>query len=99
MKKNVREINEKEPISIIDEDFYRYPSCEFPRNKIIDSDSLDYEKFNSTYSKRMNKKVRFNKKVSIVNIQSHKKYYHYNSAIEEDLKEDKNKKCVNCNIF
>ena len=103
MEKTTKNINEEEPLSIID-DFYRFPSCEFPRSIVNNSESIDYTRFNSC-TKGKNKRVRFNQNVTIVNIQSHKKlvksqnYQNIHSIIEEDFNEEKDKKCVNCNIF
>ena len=104
MEKNTKEINNEEPISIIDEDYYKYPSCDYPRNKIAYYESNDYTRFNSV-RREGNKRVKFNNNVTIVNIQSHKntiKNQNYlNSIIDEDFNEEKEKKkkCVNCNIF
>ena len=100
MEKYSRRFNDEGPISIID-DSYKFPSCEYPRSLVIDSESIDYSRFNYNFTKR-NKKVKFNKKVTIVNIQSHKKMgknMNYNSIIDEDFNDDKKKKCVNCRIF
>ncbi len=98
-----KEINEEEPVSIM-EDFYRYTSCEYHRNIDNDnSESIDYTRYNNTFPKKINKKVKFNQNVTIINIPSHKKmvkkqsYQNFNPIIDED--EDKDKKCVNCNIF
>ena len=80
MEKTTKNINEEEPLSIID-DFYRFPSCEFPRSIVNNSESIDYTRFNSC-TKGKNKRVRFNQNVTIVNIQSKKsklsKYSFYN---------------------
>ena len=94
MEKYSRRFNDEGPISIID-DSYKFPSCEYPRSLVIDSESIDYSRFNYNFTKR-------NKKVTIVNIQSHKKMgknMNYNSIIDEDFNDDKKKKCVNCRIF
>ena len=104
MEKNTKEINDEEPVSIIDENYYKYPSCEFPRNKVMNYESNDYTRFNSVRREGI-KKVTFNNNVTIVNIQSHKNLVKnqnfLNEIIEEDFKEEKEKKkkCVNCNIF
>lgn len=104
MEKTTKEINNEEPISIIDEDYYKYPSCDYPRNKVINYESNDYTRFNSV-RREGNKKVKFNNNVTIVNIQSHKnmvkKQSYLNSISDEDFNEEKEKKkkCVNCNIF
>ena len=64
------------------------------------SETIDYTRYN-TFSKNRDKKVTFNNNVTIVNIQSHKKYVKNQSysMIEEDFNEEKDKKCVNCNTF
>ena len=103
MDKYSRGFDEDGPISIID-NIYKFQSCEYPRSIAIDSESIDYQRFNSNYTKR-NKKVTFNNKVTIVNIQSHKKvvnnrkYKNFNSIIDEEFSEDTKKRCVNCIIF
>ena len=103
MENNTKQINDEEPISIID-DNYRFPSCEYPRKMESNSETIDYTRYN-TFSKNRDKKVTFNNNVTIVNIQSHKKmvkqqsYQNYDSTGEEDFNEEKEKKCANCNIF
>ena len=99
MEKVNEKINEEEPLSIMD-NYYRFPSCEFPRSMTNNTESIDYTRFN-TCSKQRNKKVSFNQNVTIVNIQSHKKYVKNQSysMIEEDFNEEKDTKCVNCNTF
>ena len=102
MENRTKQLSDVEPISVMEDD-YRYPSCEFPRTITNNSETIDYTRYNS--SKSRNKKVKFNQKVTIVNIQSHKKfskmqsYQDYNSNIDEEINEEKEKKCVNCNIF
>ena len=103
MEIKTNEINEQEPISIM-KDFYKYPSCDFPRISKENSEVIDIERYNSTFKKRK-KNVHFNPTITIINIQSHKKrlkqeYEKYNqSIIEEDFNEEKNKKCINCLVF
>ena len=99
MENKSKQLSDVEPISVMEDD-YKFQSCEFPRNIANYSETIDFKRYNS--SKNRNKKVQFNKKVTIVNIQSHKKYskmQSYNSNFDEDFNEEKEKKCVNCNIF
>ncbi len=102
MDKYSSRFDDEGPISIID--VYKFPSCEYPRSMTIDTESIDYQRFNSNFTKR-NKKVKFNNKVTIVNIQSHKKmvnkgkYKNFDSIIDEEFSEDTKKRCVNCIIF
>ena len=103
MEIKTNRIKDEEPISIIN-DNYKFPSCDYPRNTKENSEVIDAERYNSSFKKRK-KNVHFNKTITIINIQSHKKrlkeeYNKYNpSIIEEDFKEEKNKKCVNCIVF
>ena len=102
METNTKHISDVEPISVMED--YKFQSCEFPRNISNNSEIIDYTRYNSSKNNR-NKKVKFNKKVTIVNIPSHKKYskmqnyQDYRSYSDEDIKPEKEKKCVNCNIF
>ena len=103
MEIKAKVISEEEPISIM-EDFYKYPSCDFPRTSKENSEVIDIERYNSSFKKKK-KNVHFNQTITIINIQSHKKrlkkdYEKYNpSIIEEDFNEEKNKKCTNCLVF
>ena len=81
---------------------YKSPSCELPKLTISESANSTRYESNQRNSNRKNKKVSFNKNVSVVNIQSHKKYlrgqYNKKAYFEEDFN-DNNQNCVNCNIF
>ena len=99
-----KETKEEGPMSTIT-DFYKYPSCEYVRNTMDNSESVDIERYNSYSKKRIKKNVKFNNTVTINNIQSHKKRLKklnsedFNSIVEKDFNEEKDKKCVNCTIF
>ena len=103
MEIKTNEINEQEPISIM-KDFYKYPSCDFPRTSKENSEVICIDRYNNSF-KKIKKNVHFNPTITIINIQSHKKrlkeeYEKYNpSIIEEDFNEEKNKKCINCLVF
>ena len=100
---NFKEPHEEGPVSII-ENIYRYPSCETPKSSISISESLNSTRFDS-FSRKKVKRVKFNKNVTVVNIQSHKKdirkqnYQKYTSVFEEDFNDEKNKNCLNCILF
>ena len=64
MENKTKHLSDVEPISVMEED-YRFQSCEFPRNIPNNSEIIDYTRYNS--SRYRNKKVTFNKKVTIVN--------------------------------
>ena len=98
----IDDINEQGPISVM-RNFYKFPSCDFPKDTISNSESIDIERYNS-FKKRRRKNVHFNDKVTIVNIKRYKKNinkkkkkkYYINN---EDFTEEEDKKCVKCNIF
>ncbi len=93
------------PVSTMDN--FKYPSCDYSRNIIINSEEPINQSIFNTFSKKRNKKVTFEDNVTIINIQSHKKSNRINfnndlkAKIEEDFKEEeKNQKaCANCIII
>ena len=97
-------INLSSDIDTIKNNNYKYPSSDLPKSVISMSESTDSTMF-ETYRRKSAKRVTFNRNVTIINIQSHKKdtrkhnYQKYTSIFEEDFNEDKNQNCVNCNIF
>lgn len=103
MNKNFKEIQEQELINSPNY-IYKYPSSELPKLIISNSESSNSTRFESS-SRKMPKRVVFNNRVSVVNIQSHKKYLrkqnHHSSSsgFEEDFYDDNNQNCVNCIIF
>ncbi len=101
-----RHHNDISPASVISDD-YKYPSCEFPRTLMFNSEeSVDRSIFN-TFSKKRNKKVKFNDNVTIINIQSHKKKIrkqnnkNLKEKIEQDFREEeeRRKACADCIVF
>ena len=100
---NFKESHEEGPVSII-ENIYKYPSCETPKSSISISESSNSTRFDS-FSRKKEKRVKFNQNVTVVNIQSHKKdirkqnYQKYTSVFEEDFNDEKNKNCLNCILF
>ena len=85
---------------------YKYPSNEFPKFVIDDSESrfsTRFESKNKSFS-GVKKKVEFNKNVTVVNIQSYKKemrkklYRQNDGSFDEDF-QDEHMKCFNCSIF
>ena len=107
MDLKVRDIYFKEPIINMD-DIYKCPSCDLPRSSISSwesSKTLDTLNNFKASSRKKYKKVKFNKNVTIVNIQSfknnRKKSNQKNCSIfDEDFNEKKVKKqCANCLIF
>ena len=86
------------------ENKYKYSSCILPKSIISTSESSDSTRF-ETFTIKNVKRVSFNQNVTVINIKSHKKdtrkhnHQKYTSIFEEDFNEDKNQKCVNCNIF
>ena len=94
---------EEGPISIM-ENMYKFPSCDTPKLCISISESPYSTRFETNSSKKT-KRVQFNRNVTVINIQSHKKtirkhnYQRYTPVFEEDFNEEKKKNCVNCNIF
>ena len=101
MKKSKKCI-EKEPI-ISMENKYKFPSCDQPKLTISISESNYSTRFESLSNKQI-KSVRFNPNVSVVNIQSHKRYLRKinnpKNDLEEEFNEDYGKKnCINCEIF
>ena len=73
--------------------------------KLTISESSNSTRYDS-YLKKIPKRVFFNRTVTVINIQSHKKYLRKqnheitSSGIEEeDFNEENNTNCVNCNIF
>ena len=95
----------EEPVSIMDN--YKFPSCDYSRNIIMNSEEPINQSIFNTFSKKREKKVTFEDNVTIINIQSHKKSNrnkftnNLKAKIEEDFKEEeKNQKaCANCTIF
>ena len=87
-----------------EDNIYKYQSSDLPKLTISMSESSKSTRFDS-YSRKKNKRVTFNRNVTVVNIQSHKKdlrkQYKQNlhSVFDEDFNEDKNQKCANCEIF
>ena len=105
MNNTYREYSEDGPFSIM-ENTYGCPSCDTPKSSISISESpysTRFETFHHTQKKK--KRVQFDKNVTVVNIQSHKRtmrkqnYQKYTSVFEEDFNEDHNPRCVNCTIF
>ena len=94
---------EEGPISIM-ENMYKFPSCNNPKSSISISESPYSTRFETCSSKKV-KRVQFNKNVTVINIQSHKRairkhnYQRYTPVFEEDFNEEKKKNCVNCNVF
>ena len=72
--------------------------------KLTISESSNSTRYDS-YSRKIHKKVSFNRNVTVVNIQSYKKYLRkqnhetFSSGFEEDFNDENNKNCVNCTIF
>ena len=99
-----KEFHEQEPKSIVENNIYKYPSCGLPKPTINFSESSNSTRFESKSCKNV-KRVSFNNNVTVVNIQSHKKYFRnqnnqaFPSAFEEDFKDENKQKCVNCSIF
>ena len=104
MNINIKEIQEQEPKSIVENNIYKYPSCGLPKLTIGFSESSNSTRFESNSCKNV-KRVSFNNNVTVVNIQSHKKYLRtqnnqkFPSVFEEDFKDENKQKCVNCEIF
>ena len=98
-------LNLYQDMDTIKDDKYKYPSTVLTKSimttKTESSDSTRFE----TYRKKSAKRVTFNRYVTIVNIQSHKKdirkhnYQKYTTVFEEDFDEDEKQNCFNCNIF
>ena len=88
-----------------EENVYKYPSSDFPKLSISPSESSISTRFSTSSNKKNMKRVTFNRNVTVVNIQSHKKYLRKNnyqkppSVFEDDFIEDNNEKCRNCEIF
>ena len=100
-----KEIKEDGPLSIMC-NTYRYPSHDTPKSSISISESLNSTRYETlSHTQRGKKRVQFNRNVTVVNIQSHKKamrkhnYQKYTSVFEEDFNEEHKQNCVNCTIF
>ena len=95
--------------SNIIENNYRYPSSDLPKCSIEDNysnNSTRFETEKKNKSKKINKKVEFNKNVTVINIQSYKKemrkdYYQdiNKDYLDEDISAHNRIKCFECNIF
>ena len=93
----------------IEEEYYKYPSCELPKFVIEDTYSnysTGFEsKNNSDLNIKIKKRVEFNKNVTVINIQSYKKemkknfYKNQPSIFDEEFSKENEMKCFNCNIF
>ena len=87
---------------------YRYPSSVHPKCPIEENysnNSTRFETEKKNKPKKINKKVEFNKNVTVINIQSYKKemrkdYQDINKDyLEEDISAHNRIKCFECNIF
>ena len=94
--------------SNIIENNYRYPSSDLPKFSIEDNYSNNSTRFETEKkigSKKIKKKVEFNKNVTVINIQSYKKemrkdYQDINKDyLDEDTSVHNRIKCFECNIF
>ena len=94
--------------SNIIENNYRYPSSDLPKFSIEDNYSNNSTRFETEKkigSKKIKKKVEFNKNVTVINIQSYKKemrkdYQDINKDyLDEDISAHNRIKCFECNIF
>ena len=90
------------------ENNYRYPSSDLPKFSIEDNysnNSTRFETEKKIRSKKIKKKVEFNKNVTVINIQSYKKemrkdYQDINKDyLDEDISAHNRIKCFECNIF
>ena len=101
-------ISNRYPLNTI-EDNYKYPSSEFPRFMIEETDSRFSTRFESKNKSdkkiKIKKRVEFNKNVTVVNIKSYKKemkknfYMNQTSIFDDEFHDDNKMKCVNCSIF
>ncbi len=101
-------ISNRYPLNTI-EDNYKYPSSEFPKFMIEETDSRFSTRFESKNKSdkkiKIKKRVEFNKNVTVVNIKSYKKemkknfYMNQANIFDDEFHEDHKMKCVNCNIF
>ena len=94
--------------SNIIENNYRYPSSDLPKCSIEENysnNSTRFETEKKIRSKKIKKKVEFNKNVTVINIQSYKKemrkdYQDINKDyLDEDFSACNRIKCFECNIF
>ena len=78
--------------------------CDLPKLTISFSESRNSTRYDSN-PRKIPKKVTFKRLVTVVNIESHKKYLkkqNYQallSSFEDEDFNDDNKNCTNCNIF
>ena len=101
-------ISNRYPLNTI-EDNYKYPSSEFPKFMIEETDSRFSTRFESKNKSdkkiKIKKRVEFNKNVTVVNIKSYKKemkknfYMNQANIFDDEFHEDHKMKCVNCSIF
>ena len=101
-------ISNRYPLNTI-EDNYKYPSSEFPKFMIEETDSRFSTRFESKNKSdkkiKIKKRVEFNKNVTVVNIKSYKKemkknfYMNQTSIFGDEFNDDNKMKCVNCSIF
>ena len=104
MNYNKKDLKEKEHINSPQNYIYKCPSCELPKLIISNSESSNSTRFD-TSSRKIPKRVAFNNRVTVVNIQSHKKYlrkqnrHSSSSVFEEEFYNDNSQNCVNCIIF
>ena len=80
---------------------YKYPTCEFPKSFIDDTNSRNSTRFETKNKSNKIKKVQFNKNVTVINIKSYKKEIKKNNhrTFEDDVNYENQMKCVNCNIY
>ncbi len=98
----LKEIERQESIKSLD-NINKSFGNDLPKISISTSQSSNSTRYDS-YSRKIPKRVTFNRNVTVVNIQSYKKYLRkpnhqtISSGFEEDF-EDHNHNCVNCEIF
>ena len=103
MDTNLKEIPKQDSCNSLDS-FYKFSNSSNDLPKLTISESSNSTRYDS-YRKKIPKRVSFNKNVTVVNIQSHKKYLRkqnhqtFSSGFEEDFNDENNKNCVNCTIF
>ena len=104
MNLKIKEIQEDETNNF-EQNLIKSPSYDLPKLIICNSESKNSTRFDSI-SRKSPKRVTFKRNVTVVNIESHKKYLKKQNHLEalslfddEDFNDENSHNCINCKIF